>query len=216
LNYRKLSDGHSTRDVVIVAAPLLRWCNPLFKSLTDLCGIHIYGAGRKEFRTLLETGKSCTLVPGGFSEATITCVGKERIYIKDRKGFIKYALRAGYSLTPVYVFGESDLYHNPQGMWDFRLWLNTLQLQIPGVVPFGHPLAPLAPRQIPVRIVCGSPLQLPVIKNPSDEDVHFYHEKYVNAIEELYYRNVDGYHKDVYSKYILNATEREPRPLEKW
>ena len=217
LNYHELPDGSGgRREVAIVAAPFLRWCNPLFKWLTDLTDIHIHGAGRKEFRKLLDTGQACALIPGGFSEATITCVGKERIFVKDRKGFIKYALRAGYSLTPVYVFGESDLYHNPQGLWTFRLYLNTLYFQLPAVVPFGYALAPLAPRRIPIRIVCGPALELPRIENPTDDDVNLYHAKYVTAVEQLFYRHVKSYHEDVYCKYVTVGRDEGPRTLEKW
>jgi hypothetical protein len=214
LNYRKLENG-KTREVVIVAAPFLRWGNPVFKCIADLMGIHIHGAGRTDFRKLLESGTSCALVPGGFSEATITCVGKERVYINERKGFIKYALRAGYSLTPVYVFGESDLYHNPQGFMEERLHLNTYKFQIPGVLPFGYPLAPLAPRRVPIRVVCGSALQLPIIENPTDEDIDRYHAQYVAALEALFYRHVDSYHADVKSRYG-DEVELHARVLERW
>ena len=212
LNYRQLENG-LRRSVAIVTAPFLRWCNPVFKFLSDIAGIPVHGAGKNEFRKLLESGQSFILVPGGFSEATITCVGKERIYIHGRKGFIKYALRAGCSVTPVYVFGESDLYHNPQGMMKQRLSLNNFRFQIPGVLPYGYPLAPLLPRRIPLRIVCGKPMELPLISNPTEDDVNHYHAKYVAAIEELYCRHVDSYHDDMSSKY---GVEKEARPIELW
>mgnify|MGYP003386449534 FL=1 len=77
LNYRPINDQSAqSREVGIVAAPFLRWGNPIFKCIADVMGIHIHGAGRTEFRQLLDSRKSCVLVPGGFSEATITCVGK--------------------------------------------------------------------------------------------------------------------------------------------
>lgn len=31
----------------------------------------------------------------------------ERVYLRQRKGFIKYALQHGYTLVPGYTFGES-------------------------------------------------------------------------------------------------------------
>ena len=46
----------------------------------------------------------------GSEEIIIAEAGKECIYIKNRKGFIKYALQHGYSLAIGYTFGESDLY----------------------------------------------------------------------------------------------------------
>lgn len=36
--------------------------------------------------------KSIGLLPGGFEEATLTTPKQLRIYIKGRKGFLKYAL----------------------------------------------------------------------------------------------------------------------------
>ena len=32
------------------------------------------------------------MLPGGFEEASLTDKSKEQVYIKSRKGFIKYAL----------------------------------------------------------------------------------------------------------------------------
>lgn len=97
-----------------------------------------------------------------------------------------------------------------------RLHLNTFRFQIPGVAPFGHPLLPLAPRKIPLRIVCGAPLELPKISNPSEEDISTHHARYVAALEALYYRHVESYHRDVYSKYVPNVENEKPRVLERW
>ena len=40
-------------------------------------------------------GKNVALIPGGFQEATLYARGEHRVFIKQRKGFIKYALRHG-------------------------------------------------------------------------------------------------------------------------
>ena len=72
-----------------------------------------------------EKGENLALSPGGFEEATIT--GRlDRVYIKKRTGFIKLCLKYGYSVVPVYVFGENRLFSNVQGWWKLRLWLNSL------------------------------------------------------------------------------------------
>ena len=47
---------------------------------------------QKSIRRLLDNGQNIGLLPGGFEEATITVKDELRVYIKDRKGFIKYAL----------------------------------------------------------------------------------------------------------------------------
>ncbi len=47
-------------------------------------------------------GKNISLVPGGFEEATLTDINSEKIFIKERKGFIKDALKYGYKVHPIY------------------------------------------------------------------------------------------------------------------
>ena len=55
----------------------------------------------------MKKGKNVALVPGGFEEATLACKHENRLYIKKRKGFIKYALKHGTTLYPVFTFGEN-------------------------------------------------------------------------------------------------------------
>jgi len=55
-------------------------------------------------------GTNVALLPGGFEEATLTTPKENRIFIKHRKGFIKYAMRYGYRVYPVFVFGENKMY----------------------------------------------------------------------------------------------------------
>ena len=97
-----------------------------------------------------------------------------------------------------------------------RLYLNTFRFQIPGVLPFGHSLAPFAPRRVPLRIVCGTPVDLPVIPNPTEEEIHEHHLRYVAAVEDLFNRHVDSYHAEVYSQYVANGANEIPRQLERW
>ena len=66
-------------------------------------------ADKASFQRLLREGKPLALIPGGFEEATITSDRADRVYLKDRKGFAKYALQNGYSVVPVYAFGENRL-----------------------------------------------------------------------------------------------------------
>ena len=47
----------------------------------------------------MATGESLALLPGGFQEASICKQGADRVYIKHRQGFIKYALQEGYRKT---------------------------------------------------------------------------------------------------------------------
>merc|ERR1719265_19060 len=100
--------------------------------------------GPGDLNKLMKSGESpLALVPGGFQEATLSCCGHERVFLKTRKGFVKYALRHGYDLVPVYGVGESDLMSNPQGAWGIRFMLNGFG--IPAFIPWGFPFLPLLP-----------------------------------------------------------------------
>jgi hypothetical protein len=54
--------------------------------------------GKANFERLASQGHNIALLPGGFEEATIYAYGQHRVYIKDRKGFIKMALKYGYTV----------------------------------------------------------------------------------------------------------------------
>jgi hypothetical protein len=58
----------------------------------------------------------------------------------------RYALQAGYALTPIYTFGESETYYSFTGFLKQRLALN--KHSVPGVVFFGWWLAPFLPRAL--------------------------------------------------------------------
>ena len=131
------------------------------------------------------------MVPGGIQEATLTCAGKERLFLHSRKGFIKYSLQYGYSLTPVYAFGETDAFNNVQGGMDWRLKLNRgifgMMQGLPTVAPYGWRCFPLVPEpNVKITIVVGPPLQLPHIASPTKEDVELWHQAYEHAVKELY------------------------------
>lgn len=65
------------------------------------------GVNAGNMRRLLKEGKNFALVPGGFEEATMTTTKENRVFIKQRKGFIKYALEYGCTIHPVFTFGEN-------------------------------------------------------------------------------------------------------------
>jgi 2-acylglycerol O-acyltransferase 2 len=126
---------------------------------------------------------------GGFEEATITELGHERLFLLHRKGFIKYALRHGYSVAPVYLFGENDLYWNAQIGMSFRLWISSGALQIPGVLPWGQSFLPWLPRRLEnYKVICGKPMKLPHLKHPTQHEVDVYHARYVASLADLFNR----------------------------
>ena len=53
---------------------------------------------------LMKSGKKrIGITAGGFEEAAITTPKELRVYIENRKGFIKYAIKYGYTLRPTLV-----------------------------------------------------------------------------------------------------------------
>ncbi|KDO24241.1 hypothetical protein SPRG_09877 [Saprolegnia parasitica CBS 223.65] len=53
-------------------------------------------AGKENFSKLCGQGSNIALIPGGYEEATTYNYGKHQVYLKNRKGFIKLALKHGY------------------------------------------------------------------------------------------------------------------------
>ncbi|KAF4035556.1 Diacylglycerol acyltransferase domain-containing protein [Phytophthora infestans] len=135
----------------------------------------------------MRTGQNLCLLPGGFEEATLYQRGKHRVYIQKRFGFIKLALQHGYDIYPAYTFGEEYTYHAfPYLQW-LRLQLN--RFRIPGVIFFGIPFCFFMPRSdVDLITVIGKPLRLPHIDNPSRDEVKENHDKYVEALRDLFDR----------------------------
>lgn len=72
------------------------------------------GANTSHFLHLMRQQVSFILYPGGFEEAALTKYQQERVFIRSRKGFVKYAIQNNYKLHPCYQFGETSLYYTLQ------------------------------------------------------------------------------------------------------
>jgi len=166
----------------------LRNTMPTFRLMCDLFeGKDRYAAAASKSGFLKEMAKGgqLALLPGGFQEATIAHLGKDRVWVKSRAGFVKYCLQHGYSITPVYTFGEADTYHT--FTWLLGLRLKLAQKNIPAAAMMGNPLCPLLPRRhVPLLTFVGSPLKLPQIAEPSKQDVTEWHHKYMEALQALF------------------------------
>ena len=132
------------------------------------------------------------ILPGGSEEIIISEAGKECIYIKNRAGFIKYALQHGYNLAIGYTFGESDLYKTIPYWKEWRLQFFK-KTKIPLFMAYGPfwwlgmPFLPS--RNKPLQTVFGNPIQLPHKPNPTNEEIEYYHDLYMKKLEDLFERN---------------------------
>ena len=118
---------------------------------------------------------------------------QETIYIQQRKGIVKIALRAGTPIIPVYGFGHTSLYSvivDPFGILEYLS--NTLQTSLtPFFGRWGWFLGP--PRRIPVAVVLGEPILCPQIADPTNADIEKYHQQMLQHFEKLFDQHKAAY-----------------------
>jgi len=139
-------------------------------------------------------GANLALLPGGFEEATLYQNNCYRVYVRKRTGFIVYALRYGYNIYPSFVFGEEKCYLSLMPDWGWltkaRLCLNRYRFPAVGFV--GKLL--LVPGwDSHLVTVIGSPVVLPRLEKPTEEEVKKYHLMYVSALIELFDKHKGQY-----------------------
>ena len=124
------------------------------------------------------------LVPGGFHEIGLAAREEECVFLRKRLGFIKHALRNGLTLVPVYTVGENRTFDltNVDGL----AFLNNFDVPTSLASSSHFPL----PNRVPLRIVCGRGLQMPLIERPSEEEVRAYHKLYVQYLAQLVRRQL--------------------------
>ncbi|KAK4318728.1 hypothetical protein Pmani_010300 [Petrolisthes manimaculis] len=139
-------------------------------------------------------GRALCLVVGGARESLDCHPALVTLHLNKRKGFCKMALRHGASLIPMYSFGENEIYeqvNNPPGSL-VRTIQDTLQRVI-GLAPclfvgrgvFQYSFG-IVPYRKPIYTVVGAPIDVPLVKNPTKEQIVALHETYVNAVQDLY------------------------------
>ena len=138
-------------------------------------------------KSVMETGDNIILYPGGFEEMVLYTRDSHRIYLKQKKGFIKYAMRYGYLVRPCYVFGEEKTYWVINSFERFRMFL--AKYKIPNMVATGKYLWFMPDDNIDFAIVCGESIGLPHIPNPTNEDVLKWHDIYIMNLTALFNDN---------------------------
>ena len=164
-------------------------------ALAPLSGIMLKWLGGfevspKQFKQYLTNGDNLCFSPGGFEEATISDHRRDRVFINDRKGFIKYALEYGYKLHPCYTFNENKAYFTFNGFEKLRLWVN--KFKFPAAIFMGKYW--IFPNDnLRFYTVIGKGIQCPKIDHPTKEQVDEYHTKYVDELKRVYYSYKDTY-----------------------
>ncbi|KAK9302952.1 hypothetical protein QLX08_005218 [Tetragonisca angustula] len=204
--YRELFPGIEIRIVILDR----HYQTPIFREYCRItCGAN---SSPESVNQLLSTkpqapytGRATVLMVGGAAEATESKPGTYRILIKRRKGFVRLALKNGVPIVPVCSFGETNLYDQvsfPEGSFPKKL-LDYIRKK------FGIPLILLKgrgffqysfgiiPQRTPVTVVVGSPMDVPKIEEPTEEQIDEYHAKFLDRL-------VDFFEKEKH-KYVENA-----------
>jgi 2-acylglycerol O-acyltransferase 2 len=158
-------------------------------------------------------GQAAMIVLGGAREALDARPGQYDLFLKNRKGFVKLALKNGSSLVPVFSFGELDVYDqipNPPGST-----LRKIQDTLEKTMGFSLPLIKgrgvfnysfgLLPFRHPVVSVVGRPIPVPKTpeKEITQELIDKYHEQYIAALIEVFEFHKKTYIKEGADKAVL-------------
>ncbi|KAJ8946387.1 hypothetical protein NQ318_011793 [Aromia moschata] len=186
--YRNFFPNHEPHVVTLSQ----HYVMPFFRELAlGLGGISSSFKAINHVLSIPGGGHVCVLMVGGAAEAYYCKPGNYRLILKNRKGFVKVALKNGTPLVPVLSFGETDLFDQLEGS-RLRTIQETLRkwIGLAPVLPVGRGFFQytfgIIPRRSPVTTVVGQPLEVPKIENPTREEVELYHEKFVAKLVEMF------------------------------
>nr|XP_055194359.1 diacylglycerol O-acyltransferase 2-like protein 6 isoform X5 [Nyctereutes procyonoides] len=158
----------------------------------------VSGLALKYLLTQKDSGNAVVIVVGGAAEALLCRPGVSTIYLKERKGFVKLALKTGAYLVPSYSFGENEVHNQetfPEGTW-IRFFQKTFQATFKKILGLnfctfhGRGLTRdswgFLPFNRPITTVVGEPLPIPKIKRPNKKTVDKYHALYISALRKLF------------------------------
>ena len=89
----------------------------------------------------------------------MTSPNEFRCWIKERKGFIKYAIQYNYAIRPVLITKEHQGFWTLEAFEKLRLYLN--RFKIPGVVFWNKIWGFILPISLDITILKGRPVNLP-------------------------------------------------------
>ncbi|XP_031639967.1 2-acylglycerol O-acyltransferase 2-like [Contarinia nasturtii] len=155
------------------------------------------------------TANAAALIVGGAQESFYALPNTYKCVLKNRKGFVRIALKTGASLVPAISFGENDLFEiieYPPGSWrrflqdTFKRYtkLAPIHFNGRGILQYNYGIVP---KRQPVTTVIGAPIHLEKNPNPTQDEVNKTHDLFCAQLRELFET-----HK---SKYVENSDKVE-------
>ncbi|KAI2777349.1 DAGAT-domain-containing protein [Daldinia loculata] len=149
-------------------------------------------------------GRAVTIVIGGARESLEAQPGQMRLILKERKGFVRIAVRTGADLVPVLAFGENNLYdqlhpkehplvHKLQ-MFVLKVWKFTLPF-LHGRGIFNYDVG-LMPYRRPLNVVVGAPIKVTQSAVVDQAEVDRLHDQYITELEKLWDQYKDRFAPD--------------------
>lgn len=164
---------------------------PFFREALMLVNARV--ADQTVIDSLLRSGKSVFLCPGGMYEQLATDPKQERAFFPPNLGFVRLALKHGVPLVPTYNFGENQLYDVPEWSRRFSAWLkDKFNVGIPlGIGRWGLPFVPKPNR---INAIAGEHVEVgPPRSNPTEEEVWMIFRQYCINLQKLFHANCAAY-----------------------
>mmetsp|Transcript_12418 Transcript_12418/g.18637 ORF Transcript_12418/g.18637 Transcript_12418/m.18637 type:complete len:325 (-) Transcript_12418:17-991(-) len=148
---------------------------------------HVFGtfnlidASKKSLTEALKR-QSVVIYIGGMAELFLSSLTEEKLFVRQRKGFIKLAMQTNADVVPCYFFGNTSTLEVIKN----KVLMNISRTIGVSITLFwgrwGSPFT--LPRK--VLVVRGRPIGVPYSANPSNEEIDLWHEKYVSEVERIY------------------------------
>ncbi|GAB6023805.1 Diacylglycerol O-acyltransferase 2 [Chamberlinius hualienensis] len=134
-------------------------------------------------------------VVGGAAEIPYTRPNHMILILKERKGFVKLAIRCGADLLPMLHFGEGEIFDQawlPKISFIDRFsafFKRTIGYDPAVYVSLNYVLSVILhglPKRKELYTVVGRPIQVEKDPNPSQELIDEYHRKYIEGVQQLF------------------------------
>mmetsp|Transcript_10059 Transcript_10059/g.22219 ORF Transcript_10059/g.22219 Transcript_10059/m.22219 type:complete len:354 (+) Transcript_10059:260-1321(+) len=157
---------------------------PFLRYMTMLGCVDVSG---KSMTKAVNAGQCVGLVPDGIAGIFKTKEKDEVVFLKNRKGLAKLALKTGTPLLPAYSLGNTAVFgawFDPFGIMEAL----SRKAQTSVFVFWGRFYLPL-PRRVNITMVYGKPIIVEKVEDPSTEQIDQLHAEYLQELEALFNRH---------------------------